>query len=96
MRVLLIEDDENLRNTLIKRFEETGYVVDAADNGEEGLYKGREYPADVAVIDLGLPRISGMEVIDQMAGLKTGFHAELDAQDVPLEPIIIKTVRLNQ
>ena len=66
MRVLLIEDDENLRNTLIKRFEETGYVVDAADNGEEGLYKGREYPADVAVIDLGLPRISGMEVIQTL------------------------------
>lgn len=66
MRVLLIEDDENLRNTLIKRFEETGYVVDAADNGEDGLYKGQEYPADVAVIDLGLPRISGMEVIQTL------------------------------
>ncbi len=66
MRVLLIEDDENLRNTLIKRFEETGYVVDAADNGEDGLYKGKEYPADVAVIDLGLPRISGMEVIQTL------------------------------
>lgn len=66
MRVLLIEDDDNLRNTLIKRFEETGYVVDAADNGEDGLYKGKEYPADVAVIDLGLPRISGMEVIQSL------------------------------
>ncbi len=66
MRVLLIEDDDNLRNTLIKRFEETGYVVDAADNGEDGLYKGKEYPADVAVIDLGLPRISGMEVIQTL------------------------------
>ena len=53
MRVLLIEDDDNLRSTLVKRFEETGYVVDAADNGEDGLYKGQEYPADVAVIDLG-------------------------------------------
>jgi len=66
MRVLIIEDDDNLRNTLIKRFEETGYVVDAADNGEDGLYKGQEYPADVAVIDLGLPRISGMEVIQTL------------------------------
>ena len=63
MRVLLIEDDEDLRSVLLKRFDEVGYVVDEADNGEDGLFKGREYPADVAVIDLGLPRISGMEVI---------------------------------
>lgn len=66
MRVLIIEDDDNLRNILIKRFDEIGYVVDAADNGEDGLFKGREYPADVAVIDLGLPRISGMEVIQTL------------------------------
>ncbi|WP_223789874.1 response regulator transcription factor [Marinicella meishanensis] len=81
MRVLLIEDDENLRNTLIKRFEETGYVVDAADNGEDGLYKGQEYPADVAVIDLGLPRISGMEVIQTLR------------QDGIEFPIIVLTAR---
>lgn len=66
MRVLLIEDDENLRNILIKRFEESGFVVDAADNGQDGLYKGKEFPVDVAVIDLGLPKISGMEVIQTL------------------------------
>ncbi len=66
MRVLIIEDDDNLRTILEKRFDEIGYVVDSADNGEDGLFKGREYPADVAVIDLGLPRISGMEVIQTL------------------------------
>ena len=81
MRVLLIEDDDNLRSTLVKRFEETGYVVDAADNGEDGLYKGKEYPADVAVIDLGLPRISGMEVIQTLR------------QDGVEFPIIVLTAR---
>jgi len=81
MRVLLIEDDDNLRNTLIKRFEETGYVVDAADNGEDGLYKGQEFPADVAVIDLGLPRVSGMEVIQTLR------------QDGIEFPIIVLTAR---
>jgi peptidyl-prolyl cis-trans isomerase A (cyclophilin A) len=40
--------------------------------------------------------LSGMEVIDQMAGQKTAFNAELDAQDVPVEPIIIKTIKVNQ
>ena len=81
MRVLLIEDDENLRSTLVKRFEEVGYVVDEADNGEDGLYQGREYPADVAVIDLGLPRISGMEVIRTLR------------QDGVEFPIIVLTAR---
>lgn len=81
MRVLLIEDDDNLRNTLIKRFEEIGYVVDAADNGQDGLFKGQEYPADVAVIDLGLPRISGMEVIQTLR--KEGIEF----------PIIVLTAR---
>lgn len=63
MRILLIEDDHNLRQILTERFEENGFVIDEADNGEDGLFKAREYPADVAVIDLGLPKISGMEVI---------------------------------
>ncbi|WP_395374593.1 response regulator transcription factor [Marinicella sp. W31] len=66
MRVLIIEDDQNLLETLITRFEKEGFLVDAADNGEDGLYKGQEYPADVAVIDLGLPKISGMEVIQTL------------------------------
>lgn len=66
MRVLVIEDDDNLRNVLIKRFEESGFVVDAADNGQDGLFKGQEFPADVAVIDLGLPKVSGMEVIQTL------------------------------
>ena len=81
MRVLLIEDDDNLRNTLVKRFEEIGYVVDAADNGQDGLFKGQEYPAEVAVIDLGLPRISGMEVIQTLR--KEGIEF----------PIIVLTAR---
>ena len=66
MRVLLIEDDDNLRQTLEKRLASEGFVVDAADNGEDGLYLGREYPPDIAVIDLGLPRVSGMEVIQTL------------------------------
>lgn len=81
MRVLVIEDDENLRNTLSTRFKESGFVVDAADNGQDGLYKGNEFSPDVAVIDLGLPKISGMEVIQTL-------------RDEGLEfPIIVLTAR---
>jgi two-component system response regulator PhoP len=63
MRVLLVEDEDRLRETLAARLKREGYAVDAAPDGEEGLYLGREYPVDVAVIDLGLPKLSGMDLI---------------------------------
>jgi len=63
MRVLIIEDDDALRGQICERFKEEGYAIDAAGDGEEGLYLAREMPVDVAVIDLGLPGIDGMEII---------------------------------
>jgi two-component system response regulator PhoP len=63
MRVLVIEDELRLREQLAARLQLEGYVVDAARDGEEGLYFGREYPVDVGVIDLGLPKLSGIDVI---------------------------------
>jgi two-component system response regulator PhoP len=63
MRVLLVEDEASLRETLAARLKRDGFAVDAAPDGEEGLYLGREYPIDVAIIDLGLPKMSGMELI---------------------------------
>ncbi len=66
MKILLIEDDENLREVLEKRLKEEGFVVETANNGEDGLHLGREFEFDLAVIDLGLPKISGMEVIQTL------------------------------
>ncbi|MFT5112738.1 MAG: two-component system response regulator PhoP [Parasphingorhabdus sp.] len=63
MRVLIIEDELKLRQQLESRLRSEGYAVDCAADGEEGLYLGREYPIDVAIIDIGLPGISGLEVI---------------------------------
>lgn len=63
MRVLIVEDESTLRLQLKERFEAEGYVVDAAADGEEALYFGREYPIDLAIVDLGLPKLSGIEVI---------------------------------
>lgn len=63
MKILLIEDDENLREVLEKRLKEEGFVVETADNGEDGLHLAKEFDYDLAIIDLGLPKISGMEVI---------------------------------
>ena len=63
MRILLVEDEAPLRETLAARLKREGYAVDCAQDGEEGMYLGREVPFDVAVIDLGLPKMSGMELV---------------------------------
>ncbi|MHB8534112.1 MAG: response regulator transcription factor [Sulfuricaulis sp.] len=63
MRLLVIEDETSLREQLCRQLRAAGYAVDSAANGQDGLLHGREYPIDLAVVDLGLPDISGMEVI---------------------------------
>ena len=63
MRALVIEDDMDLRAQVTKILTDEGIVVDVAADGEQGLYMAQEYPADIAVIDLGLPKTSGIEII---------------------------------
>jgi two-component system response regulator PhoP len=63
MRVLVIEDETALRDSLKTKFAAAGFAVDVAADGEEGLFAGLELPLDVAVVDLGLPKVSGLEVI---------------------------------
>lgn len=66
MRILVIEDEKNLREQLVTRLQQQGYAVDAASDGEDGLFMATEYPFDAVVIDLGLPKLSGIEVIKQL------------------------------
>ena len=63
MRILLVEDEAPLRETLAARLKREGYAVDAAADGDEGLYLGREMPFDCAVIDLGLPKMPGLDLV---------------------------------
>lgn len=66
MRVLVVEDEEHLREQLVLRLKDEGYAVDAAADGNEGYYFGSEFPIDVAIIDLGLPGMSGIELIGKL------------------------------
>ncbi len=66
MRLLLVEDEPSLREQLSNRLRQDGYAVDTAIDGEEGLFYANEYPIDLAIIDLGLPKLSGIEVIQRM------------------------------
>ncbi len=81
MRILIIEDEQSLLEGLGRQFEAAGFVVDLAPNGQEGLYFGEEFPIDVAVIDLGLPDISGMKVIERLRAAGRQF------------PILVLTAR---
>ncbi len=66
MRLLVVEDDETLRETLTQRLLDGGFAVEQAADGKEGLYFAQEYPIDLAIIDLGLPGISGLDIIRQV------------------------------
>ncbi|MFT4632284.1 MAG: two-component system response regulator PhoP [Candidatus Pseudothioglobus sp.] len=62
-RLLLLEDQDELRQQLVELLERHGFVIDACGDGIEGLYIAQKFNFDVAVIDLGLPRVSGLEII---------------------------------
>ncbi|MCB1718649.1 MAG: response regulator transcription factor [Candidatus Competibacteraceae bacterium] len=81
MRVLVIEDEAALQQDIAQQLRQSGYAVDVAGDGQEGLFLGQEYPLDVAIIDLGLPKMSGIEVIRELRSLGKTF------------PILILTAR---
>jgi len=66
MRLLLIEDDAALRQGLARQLEAEGYRVDQAGAGDEGLFLAREYPFDLAIVDLGLPKVNGLSIVQQL------------------------------
>ncbi len=63
MRILVIEDDATLLAQIAEGLRKQGYAVDTAADGEDGLHFALEYPIDLAIVDLGLPKLSGLEVI---------------------------------
>jgi DNA-binding response OmpR family regulator len=63
MRILVVEDSARLRAAVAKALRRSGYVVDEADNGEDGLWQAREFTYDAVVLDLMLPKIDGLEVL---------------------------------
>ena len=66
MRILVIEDEAVLCEQIATDLKSAGYTVDKALDGEEGLYLATEYSFDLMVIDLGLPKIPGMDIITKL------------------------------
>ena len=81
MRILLVEDDTALQASLSGILREAGFAVDVSGDGIEGLFFGEEYSIDLAIIDLGLPGMSGLELIRKLREQDRNF------------PILILTAR---
>jgi len=81
MRVLIVEDEVALRDSLKEKLAEAGFTVDVASDGEEGMFAALEFPLDVAIVDLGLPKVSGLEVIRRVREQRKSY------------PILILTAR---
>jgi len=81
MRILIVEDDSRLLTQLDQLMQQNGYSVDLADDGEKALYLFKEYPYDLAIIDIGLPVLDGLELIRRVRQQKI------------LSPILILTAR---
>ena len=74
MKLLVVEDEALLRHHLYTRLGESGHVVEAVADAEEALYQAGQYHFDLAIIDLGLPGISGLELITRLRRKLEGEH----------------------
>jgi two-component system response regulator PhoP len=81
MRLLIVEDENLLRQQLTQGLIRHGYIVDDAADGSAGLYQAREFSYDAAIIDLGLPKLDGISLIREVRKLGKTF------------PILILTAR---
>ncbi len=81
MRILVVEDETELRELMGRALKREGFAVDLCADGTEGLYYATEYPIDLALVDLGLPGVSGMEIVRKVRQAERGF------------PILVLTAR---
>ncbi|MEA3277624.1 MAG: response regulator transcription factor [Pseudomonadota bacterium] len=81
MRILVVEDEAPLRAQIVRELRERGHAVDETGEGHEALYLGNEYPIDVVVLDLGLPGLSGLEILRRWRAAGRAF------------PVLILTAR---
>lgn len=66
MRILVIEDELDLQIDIRAGLESEGYIVDTSGDGDEGYFFATEYPLDAAIVDIGLPGMSGIEIIKKL------------------------------
>ena len=65
MRVLVVEDDPDLNRQLVSGLTDAGYAVDSARDGEQGYFLGETEPYDIVILDIGLPKMDGISILEQ-------------------------------
>jgi len=73
MRILLIEDDQKIASFILKGLKESGFAVDHVSNGEDGLHMALTENYDAAIIDIMLPRLDGLSVIEDLRRKKNNI-----------------------
>lgn len=107
MRLLLVEDDPRLRAQLRAGLEGAGYAVDEADNGRDGHHLGATEPFDAIVLDLGLPLLDGLSVLERWraAGLtvpvliltaRDGWHEKVAGIDAGADDYLTKPFHFEE
>jgi two-component system OmpR family response regulator len=87
MRILVVEDEPRLLRNLAKALREEGYAVDAAETGDDGLFKAETYDYDSIVLDVMLPGMDGWAVLDRLRERKRTPVLMLTARDAPADRV---------
>ncbi|MCB1648727.1 MAG: response regulator transcription factor [Pseudomonadales bacterium] len=107
MRLLVVEDQSLLRQTLVQGLNKNGYVVDDAADGKAGLYYGTEFDYDAAIIDLGLPLLDGISLIREIRAQGKTFpililtargdwQDKVEGLDAGADDYVVKPFRLEE
>src|SRR5436190_9710783 len=81
MRILIVEDEADLLTSLARALREAGYAVDAAEDGEDGLYKAESWDYDAIVLDVMLPKMDGWSLLQKLRRKKKTPVLMLTARD---------------
>ena len=107
MRLLVIEDHAPLRDSLCRFLREAGYLVDAASTGDEGLWAAKEGQHDLVLLDLMLPGVDGMDILQRLRAMgnavhilvisaRDGLEDRLEALDAGADDYLVKPFPLSE
>lgn len=107
MRILLIEDEPALCEQLSTALSAQGYRIDVASDGEQGRYLGLEYSYDLAIIDLGLPKITGIDLIKEFRAkeknlpilvltARSDWKTKVDALNLGADDYLVKPFQIEE
>jgi len=106
MRVLVVEDEPDLREALVQALREEGYAVDAAADGDEGLFKATSWDYDAIVLDLMLPGMNGLDLLRRLRQQRKtpvliltasdAVGARVDGLDAGADDYVVKPFALSE